>query len=449
MRGFDAQLCAAGMSAEASTAKAGRLEELAGELKELRGGVGAPAYYALFAPGRVEFLGKHTDYAGGRSITCAIERGICMVAALREDAQVRIVDTRRASTAAFALDAALEPARGHWSNFPMTVARRIARDFPGARRGADIAFASDLPRASGMSSSSTFVVAVFFGLAQANALWQRDDYKEAIRSREDLAGYIAAIESGAGFGGFSGSSGVGTHGGSEDHVAILCSRAGCLQQYSYCPVRFEREVRLPDDLVFAIAVSGVKADKTGDARDAYNRASGATRRILELWRKATGREDTSVAALLGADGGAAEKIRGVLRESHDTEYPAALLADRFEQFVQESEQIVPAAAEALERNDNERLREAVDRSQSLAEKLLGNQVPETVELARSARQLGAVAASAFGAGFGGSVWALVRPESAEEFRAEWATQYHRRFPERAEVSEFFLSRPGPGLIEME
>jgi len=27
-------------------------------------------------PGRVELVGKHVDYAGGRSITCAVDRGI-------------------------------------------------------------------------------------------------------------------------------------------------------------------------------------------------------------------------------------------------------------------------------------------------------------------------------------------------------------------------------------
>jgi galactokinase len=40
----------------------------------------------------------------------------------------------------------------------------------------------------------------------------------------------------------------------------------------------------------------------------------------------------------------------------------------------------------------------VDRSQAMAESILRNQVPETIHLARSARELGAVAASAFGAG---------------------------------------------------
>jgi len=33
-----------------------------------------------FVPGRIEFLGKHTDYAGGRSLLCAIDRGIAAVA---------------------------------------------------------------------------------------------------------------------------------------------------------------------------------------------------------------------------------------------------------------------------------------------------------------------------------------------------------------------------------
>jgi galactokinase len=448
MSGFEAQLRAAGMNPEASAAKAARLEELTRELSAM-GGVVAEQQYAFFVPGRVEFLGKHTDYAGGRSIVCAIERGICMVATPRADAQVRMLDVKRASTANFELSAEIEPARGHWSNFPMTVARRLARDFPGVKTGADIAFASDLPRASGMSSSSALVVAVFFMLAAANALWEREDYRRAIGSCEELAGYIAAIESGASFGGFSGASGVGTHGGSEDHVAILCSRAGFLRQYSYCPVRFEKEIRLPEEVAFVIGVSGVRADKTGDARDAYNRASGAARRILQLWRDATGREDESLGAAVACEPRAAERIRELLRDSRDEEYPAALLMDRFEQFVEESNSIVPRAGDALESGDFRRLGEIVDRSQSLAEKLLGNQVPEMVELARSARQLGAVAASAFGAGFGGSVWALVERERAEEFRQAWAAQYHHRFPERAEASEFFVSRPGPGLVAFE
>ncbi|HEX6943313.1 MAG TPA: galactokinase family protein, partial [Gemmatimonadaceae bacterium] len=34
--------------------------------------------WALWVPGRIEILGKHTDYAGGRSLVCALERGFCV-----------------------------------------------------------------------------------------------------------------------------------------------------------------------------------------------------------------------------------------------------------------------------------------------------------------------------------------------------------------------------------
>ena len=33
-----------------------------------------------FVPGRIEVLGKHTDYAGGRSLLAAVDRGITFTA---------------------------------------------------------------------------------------------------------------------------------------------------------------------------------------------------------------------------------------------------------------------------------------------------------------------------------------------------------------------------------
>ena len=43
-------------------------------------------------PGRIEVLGKHTDYAGGRSLVCATEQGMAVETAPRADRTVRIVD---------------------------------------------------------------------------------------------------------------------------------------------------------------------------------------------------------------------------------------------------------------------------------------------------------------------------------------------------------------------
>jgi galactokinase len=118
------------------------------------------------------------------------------------------------------------------------------------------------------------------------------------------------------------------------------------------------------------------------------------------------------------------------------------LLDRVEQFQFESE-IVRAAGDALARGDLDRLGMLVDQSQANAELRLGNQVPETIALARGARELGAVAASAFGAGFGGAVYALVRASDAEDFRDRWAARYTSAFPSRRANAKFFITHAGP------
>jgi galactokinase len=133
-------------------------------------GVAASRADWFYVPGRIEVLGKHTDYAGGRSLLCTVERGVCLVSVPRRDNRVRIVDVGWKAEEVFEIGPDLVPHVGHWSNYPMTVARRVARNFPGARFGCDMAFVSDLPAAAGMSSSSVLMVAVFLALAEANEL---------------------------------------------------------------------------------------------------------------------------------------------------------------------------------------------------------------------------------------------------------------------------------------
>jgi galactokinase len=85
-------------------------------------------------------------------------------------------------------------------------------------------------------------------------------------------------------------------------------------------------------------------------------------------------------------------------------------------------------------------------SQREADMWLGNQVPETRALAALARNRGALGACSFGAGFGGSVWAVVATTSAARFASDWQTAYEREFPHRR--AECFVARPGPALTEV-
>jgi galactokinase len=389
-------------------------------------------------PGRIEFLGKHTDYAGGRSLVCATEQGISVTARELKRGVLRITDAASGEHAELPLDPRLEIPRGEWVAYPATVARRLARDFGSLETGLDLSFTSDIPRDAGLSSSSALVVAVALALADANHLEDRSAWREAIPGREALAGYLGAVENGRGFGPFPADGGVGTQGGSQDHTAILCSRPGMLLQYGWVPVRFERAVHFPPGYLLAVAVSGVEAAKGAGALGLYNRLAEDAAELLEEWRGMSRRDDPTLFAGLSSspEAGAAlaRRLEGHPRRD--------ALRARLEQFRDECFDIIPAVANALERGDVAALGELADRSQAGAERGLANQVPETIFLQRSARKLGAVAASAFGAGFGGSVWAMVPDSGGEEFLAAWSAGYRTAFPAHLSKGRFLMTRAG-------
>jgi galactokinase len=116
------------------------------------------------------------------------------------------------------------------------------------------------------------------------------------------------------------------------------------------------------------------------------------------------------------------------------------LRRRLDHFYTEHAEIIPAATDALVRGDVAAFGAAVNASQQQGAQLLGNQVPETVALAEMAVDLGAAGASAFGAGFGGSVWALVPRSDANGFLAAWRARYTRAFPQHP--SDFFVTNAG-------
>jgi len=436
------RLLAAGMSEGAARSRAGLFLRTDEALR----GRGASTTLRFHVPGRIEVLGKHTDYAGGRSLLAAVERGFCVSVAPRKDALVRLVDVGRGDEITLSLD----PSAGavtspHWAIYPAAVVRRLVRDFKAPLHGADISLTSDLPPSSGLSSSSALLIATFEALRRANVLDNREDFTRALPGILDVAAYLGSVESGRPFRGFGGEAGVGTSGGSQDHTAILASEAGRLSRFGFAPVRYEGSAPLPAEVTFVVAVSGVVAQKTAGAREAYNRAASLSSAIVRRWRAITGRDDATLfeAVVSGAD--AVPRLREALGSGESDFTPVALQA-RLDQFVDESLVLIPAAFEALAAGDLAGFGRVVDRSQKGAETGLGNQVEETMELPRMARSLGAHAASAFGAGFGGSVWALVSRMEAEGFKTAWERQYRTRYEHPG--ASFFITGAGPPLLRL-
>jgi galactokinase len=161
-------------------------------------------------------------------------------------------------------------------------------------------------------------------------------------------------------------------------------------------LRRDRDIAMPHGWTFAIATTGVEARKSEEAREAFNRLAD----------------------------------------------PARMTGARREHFLAEDAR-VPLAADAFARADARAIRELAAESQADAERLLGNQVPQTRALVDFAREHGAIAASGFGAGWGGSVWALVETEQAARFVARWLGAYRRVHPQL--MTEAFVSAPAEGL----
>src|SRR5688500_14956865 len=178
---------AMGMTAEQASSR----EALFAQLDQRAGSIlDGPAVWRRFTPGRIEIFGKHTDYAGGHSLLAAVPRGIALSARRRTDGVVRVGDVFDGQV--IEVDPST-PAPAHYrgiQRYVHVVAHRLYLNFPGCELGMNIAIASDLPRASGMSSSSALVVGVALALIERAHLRDREEWQRHLRRLHDLAWYL-------------------------------------------------------------------------------------------------------------------------------------------------------------------------------------------------------------------------------------------------------------------
>ena len=409
----------------------------------------APEETAWRVPGRVEVLGKHTDYAGGSVLVGAIDRAITARARRVTGPPASLTATTDGGdpvTLRAGVDPGLEP--GHWGRYLQTVLDRLTLNF-GVGTAAHLSISSDLPPASGMSSSSALVCATALALASLNG-WDADPrWIESMPDRLALAGYLAAVEGGRAWRDLPGTSGVGTRGGSEDHTGMLCGAQDRLLLADFDPMCITRTISFPSQWALVVGVTGVLAHKTGAALEDYNRGPNTVQAVLARWNEATGRTDASLAGAVrhligdatGEQAAGDPALKDLLRLC-DPGYER----QRIEQFLVESLVLVPDGARLIDAADPG-MGEVLERSQELADRGLRNQVPQTRLMVSLAREAGAIGASSFGAGWGGSVYALVPADDAEDFATQWLQTYRDRAPE-AERAATIVTKPGPGACRL-
>ncbi|EXI61591.1 galactokinase [Mannheimia granulomatis] len=121
---------------------------------------GYTAERTVFAPGRVNIIGEHTDYNDGFVMPCAINYGTAVSFAKRDDHKWRVFAIDLNKQDEFDLSQPITQSEHKWANYVRGVVKYIQVQYPDFKQGADLAITSDVPMSSGLSSSAALEISI-------------------------------------------------------------------------------------------------------------------------------------------------------------------------------------------------------------------------------------------------------------------------------------------------
>ena len=346
----------------------------------------------VWAPGRVNLIGEHTDYSGGLVLPIAIQYGIRLAAAPGER-EITLVSEGHGKAETVAADGSGAGAEG-WARYVQAVAAELD-DAGRPAVGLTGTISSDLPSGAGLSSSAALEVALALALC-AVADFELDPLELALLcQRAELRA-------------------VGVPCGILDQAACLLGsgeRAILLD----CGSLEHRLVRVPPDAALVIIDSGV-------TRSLENTAYAERRSQLEHALRSVGHARSAnldASVLEGLDDISTRRLRHVVTEN-----------ERVRRFAAALEGGELAMAGELLRESHASLRDDYEVS-----------IPELDLLVELAVEAGALGARLLGGGFGGSVLVLAHATHAEEVGDVIAGRYRQRTRAGGEA---LLVRASPG-----
>jgi galactokinase len=366
---------------------------------------------AFFAPGRVNFIGEHTDYNDGFVLPLALELGITVLGSARQDSMLHVASVENGQTQRISIDLKSPGAgnSGSWRDYVEGIARELlatGHDIAGA----DLVLASDLPTGAGLSSSAALEMAVGFALLSlANIPVNLVDLA--------LAGQKAEHHW------------VGTRCGIMDQLASACAREGSALLIDCRSLEFHPIPLLDSTTSILVADTRVKHSL---ANSAYNQrreeCEAAVNRLREAMPTIRALRDVSSAEFAQhghlLERPQLERARHVITENERVQQAAKLLENR--QF----ESIGPLLV-------------ASHRSLQHDYQVSCAQLDLLVDTA--IEQPGVLGARMTGGGFGGSIVCLVRTSAVETVKSALARAFSRTF---GHEPGFIVTKGGRGVGEI-
>ena len=123
---------------------------------------GTKVEHLYFAPGRVNLIGEHIDYNGGRVFPCALSFGTYLAVARRDDQKIAFASMNQ--TFQVECDQSIfENKPNEWVKYPLGVVKEFS-DRGLDSWGFDILYFGDIPNGAGLSSSASIEVVTAFML---------------------------------------------------------------------------------------------------------------------------------------------------------------------------------------------------------------------------------------------------------------------------------------------
>lgn len=372
-------------------------------LEYFRNQIGKDATHLVFAPGRVNLIGEHTDYNGGFVLPMAIEMGIYVAARPREDSKVVVWSEDYNEPLEIDLAESMEKGKPAWGNYIRGVLAGLKNAGVDVN-GFDAAIHANMPTGGGLSSSAA-LEAAFATLGESLSGQKLDPVRKALlcqKAEHEFAGTPCGI---------------------MDQFAVVFGQAGHFLLID-CRSQERTPVPMHDDTVSVLVINTMVKHQLTDGGYANRRAA-----CFEA-AEAMGVKELRDATLdLVLQSRADLKERVFRRARHVVTEDGRTLA----------------AVEALKIGDWKKLGELMYGShESLRAdfEVSCNELDLVVNLAKSIGLEGGVYGCRMtGGGFGGCCVALVRSDKAEEI----AKSIHSDYMAATNLNPtIFVSAPSSG-----
>jgi len=339
------------------------------------------------APGRIEFIGNHTDYNDGTVLGAAIDRGVWVALAPREDGARHFASEHRPGVVMLtARDRSKLEAEASWVNYPLGVLLALPEFGLKVPAGFDFYAVSDLPTGAGLSSSAAIEMAS--ALAFLELTGERPSRETVVKAGRHAENHFVGVPCGILDQGVSGF-------GEKDHLVFIDCRGP----------RFAT-VPLPAGAQFWVFNTHTKHALVDGLYAARHRECMAAAQAL------------GVQALVDATPATVAQHRV---------WPSPEVGRRARHIVEEIAR-VDAMVKVLERGDLAEAGRLLTASHRSSQLLFENSTPELDFLVDTLTCTPQVhGARLTGGGFGGAVMALTTSEFTSEAATRVAEAYKRKF----------------------